>query len=218
LKRTSTRFRIALVALAVAVAQAPSARAQVFGQFTPAPPLEVNGRMFGGYLQFSENVLNLVGQLRLSFYPSVDFGFQGALARQEFGGGEDRTTIGLGGDIKYQVARADAGAPVALSVGATIGVQTGDNFSILSVGPTVVGSRTLPAGETVSLTPYVGLGMLFSSINVGDFDDSDFSIPLRIGTTLKLNPGLDLMAELQFRLANDFDDDMSTTIGVNAPF
>src|SRR5262245_46636863 len=48
--------RIPLVVLAAITLLTPSvSRAQVFGQLTSAKPLEVNGRMFGGYLQFSEN-------------------------------------------------------------------------------------------------------------------------------------------------------------------
>lgn len=216
MKRRSIGQSLALAILAL-LAASPS-QGQVFGQLTGAQPLEVNGRMFGGYLQFSENVFNVMGQLRLSFYPGVDFGFQGALARQEFGQGDDRTTLGLGCDLKYQIGAASSASPVALALGATIGIQTGDDFSVLSIGPTLVGSRTIATGETVSLSPYVGIGMLFSNYNIGDQDETDFSVPLRFGTTLRLNPGLDLVGEIQFRIGDDFDDDLSTTVGVNAPF
>jgi hypothetical protein len=206
------------VVLAAVLLLTPSiGRAQVFGQLTSAKPLEVNSRMFGGYLQFSENTLSLLGQLRLSFYPGVDFGFQGGLARQDFGD-DDRTTLTLGGDIKYQIGTQDTGSPVATSLGASIGVQTGDDYSILSLGPTLVGSRTLMTGQSVSLTPYVGVGLLFSNINVGDNNDTDFAFPLRFGTTLRLNQSVDLVGEIQFRIGDDFDDDMSTTLGINAPF
>lgn len=206
------------LALAAAVLPASTAEAQVFGQLTTARAMEVNGRMFGGYLQFSENVLNMLAQLRLSFYPNVDFGFQGGIARQEFGGGDDRTTLGLGGDIKYQIAQADAGTPFDVALGAAIGVQTGDEFSILTIGPSVVGSRSFASGGAVSLTPYLGAGLLFSNVNVGDNDDTEFSMPIRIGTTLRLNQAIDLVGELQFRVGGDFGDDLSTTVGVNAPF
>lgn len=216
MKRFSMGMSLALASLALLAAR--PGQAQVIGQLTGAQTLEVNSRMFGGYLQFSQNVLNVMGQLRLSFYPGVDFGFQGSLARQQFDTGSDRTTLGLGGDLKYQIGSPTAGNPVSLALGATVGVQTGDDFSILSIGPTLVGSRTLQTGDTVSLSPYVGIGLLFSNINVGDNNDTDFSMPLRLGTTLRLNPGLDLVGEIQFRIGDNFDDDMSTTVGVNAPF
>ena len=51
--------------------------AQVFGQYTGANPLEPNQHLFGAYLHTSDSVLGAVGQLRLSFFPGIDFGFQG---------------------------------------------------------------------------------------------------------------------------------------------
>src|SRR5258705_6644118 len=57
-----------------------AAFAQVPGQFTGAEILPVNAHMYGGYLVASNNVVGGLAQLRLSFYPGVDFGFQGGLA------------------------------------------------------------------------------------------------------------------------------------------
>ena len=63
--------------LLVLLAAPVTAGAQVFGQYMGAEIVPVGGHLFGGYLQASQDQLGLLGQLRLSFYPGVDFGFHG---------------------------------------------------------------------------------------------------------------------------------------------
>ena len=120
--------RIRLIfACALALALPRAASAQVFGQFIGATPLPVNAHLFGAYLQSSENVLGLLGQLRLSFYPGVDFGFAGGFARQDFKGG-NRTTLRLGTDHKYQVVAPSPEYPYAGSIGPCSASVTGFLF------------------------------------------------------------------------------------------
>ena len=64
-----TRWFLPLAAAALLFAGA--AHAQVLGQFTGAETLPVNGHMMGAYLHSSQNVVGLLGQLRMSFYPDV---------------------------------------------------------------------------------------------------------------------------------------------------
>jgi hypothetical protein len=194
-----------------------SAGAQSFGQFTAAPPIEMNGHMAGAYLESSSNVLGLLGQLRLSFYPGVDFGFQGGFARQDYGT-DSRTTLRLGTDFKYAVRNPSTADPYAISIGGALGVETGDHFNILSIGPTIVGSRALSGGRTLVVTPFVGAVAQFTRINVGDLDTTDFSIPLRLGANIHVNQQLDLVGELQFRIGDTFNDDVGFALGANFPF
>lgn len=206
-----------ITACALALAIPGAARAQTFGQFTGATPLAVNAHMFGAYLQSSQNVLGLLGQLRLSFYPGVDFGFDGGFARQDFKGG-NRTTLRLGTDLKYQVMAPTADYPFALSIGGALSVETGDNFSLLYVGPTVVGSRTFPGNGNLSFTPFVGSGLLFSRFDSGDISNSDVSIPLNIGSEIHFNPQITFTGELQLKISDDFGDDVGFSVGINSPF
>src|SRR4029077_6858714 len=67
---------VLVLLLAATPALVRPAAAQVWGQYTSAETVPVNGHMFGGYLHASSNFLGLLAQLRLSFYPNVDFGFQ----------------------------------------------------------------------------------------------------------------------------------------------
>lgn len=208
-------FRAA--ALVVGLLVAVPAGAQVFGQLTGAETLPVNGRLFGAYLQSSENVFGLLAQLRLSFYPNVDFGFRGGFARQDFVGG-NRTTLRMGTDLKINVAHAGESSPVSLAVGGDLSVETGDDFNVLTVGPSVVASRDLAAGQSLSLAPYVGLGLAFSSVDVGSLNDTDISVPLRIGADLRASDQLHIVAELQLQLWDSFNDDVGFCAGVNLPF
>ena len=177
----------------------------------------MNAHLFGAYLQSSENVLGLLGQLRLSFYPGVDFGFAGGFARQDFKGG-NRTTLRLGTDLKYQVVAPSTEYPYAVSIGGALGVETGDNFSLLSVGPTVVGSRTFPGNGNLTFTPFVGSGILFSRFDSGSVSESDVSMPLNIGSEVRFNPQLTLTGELQLKISDDFGDDVGFSVGINSPF
>jgi hypothetical protein len=198
---------------ALAIAGAP-AHANMFGQFTPAEVLPVNEHLFGTYLTASDNVLALTGQLRLSFYPNVDFGFQGGLSRVN----SDRTTVRLGGDIKFGVMHAGAATPIDLAIGGGLGIETGDDYTVLSVGPTAVASRTFGSAGSTTVIPYAGMALAFSSINSGPLDQTDFSVPFRFGAELRAIPGVRLVGELQLRLSDAINDDVAFAVGANFPF
>ncbi len=204
-------------ALAVVLAVPAVSSGQAFGQFTGAQTLEVNGRLAGGYLQSSSNVLGLLAQLRLSFYPGIDFGFQGGFARQSFKGG-DRTTLRLGTDLKYQIVQPTTEYPYSIALDGALGVESGDHWNVISVGPNVVGSRAFPGNGDLSFTPFVSAGLLFTNINVASLNESDVSVPLRIGSELRLNPSITLTGELQLRLSDDFNDDVGFSVGVSSLF
>jgi hypothetical protein len=209
-------FATALLAVTLA-ACAPAARAQVFGQFVGAQPLPMNGHLTGVYLSMSDNAWGPLAQLRLSFYPDLDFGFQGGLSRVDFGS-DHRTTLQLGGDLKYQVQKAGATMPVDVAVGAVVGVETGDAYSILTLGPSVVASRSFPMGSNASVIPYAGAMLAFSSIDVGEMSDTDFSVPLRFGAEWRFIPEVRIVTELQLQTGDSFNDDVRFAAGVNLPF
>jgi len=209
--------RLMLFAAALALAAAPTtARAQVFGQFTGATVLPPNGHMVGGYLVSSSSMLGLMGQLRLSFYPGVDFGFQGGLSRMDRDQG-NRTLVQVGTDVKVALLRAGDQQPFDIAAGGGLGIHVGDNYSALTLGPTIVASRTWHRGTTGEISPYVGLGFAFSSVN-SDQTKTDFSTPLRVGSEFGLSPVARIVTEFEFRLGDDFNDDVGFSAGVNLPF
>jgi hypothetical protein len=199
------------------LAAAPAAHAQSFGQYGGAETIPVNARVFGAYLNASDHVIGIMSQLRLSFYPGVDFGFQGGLARTDTGP-SDRTTLRLGADLKGLVSRARADGPFDVSVGGHLGVEVGDNYNVLHLGPAVTVSRVVAMGDGGGLVPYAGLGLKFTRVSAGDSDASDFSFPLRLGAELRAMPEFRFVAELQANIGDDFNDDIGLVAGVNLPF
>jgi hypothetical protein len=208
---------IACLAIAAALAlPASAAEAQVWGQYAGAETVPMNGHVFGAYLNASENVVGLTAQLRLSFYPNVDFGFLGGLDRVSFGT-EDRTLLRLGTDFKVLAARRDAGAPFDLGLGGALGVESGDDWQLITVGPQAVASR-LVGGPERGATLFLGASFLFTNIDVGDNSSTDFSVPLRAGAEWRVAPDVRATGELQLRLGDDFNDDVGFSLGVNLPF
>lgn len=210
-------LRFFLLSLLAALTLAPTARAQTFGTFGGAEALPVNARLFGGYLHANDAVVGALAQLRLSFYPGVDFGFQGGIARTD-GVDNDETTLRIGGDLKGQFAHAGEEGFLDMAVGGHLGVDIGDGYNVLRLGPTVIASRTLAMGEHGGFVPYASLGLTFTRISAGDFDDSDFSFPLRAGAEFRVNQAFRFLAELQVSLGDAIDDDIGLAAGVNLPF
>lgn len=203
--------------LAAVMCIAAPARAQVFGQYSGAATVPMNGHLFGAYLNASENVVGLSAQLRLSFYPNIDFGFQGGLSRVNYPHHADRTVLRMATDLKAAVVHASETSPFDVAIGGAIGVESGDGYQIIALGPTAVMSRTYGSASN-PVIPYLGVGLLFSNIDVGPTNTSDMSIPLRVGAEWMAMPDVRLTGELQLRLSDDFNDDLGLSIGVNMPF
>ncbi len=207
--------RYILFAAALFACATCPAVAQVNGALSEARVVPVNGRLGGTYLQFDKSSATLSGQLRMSFYPNLDFGFQGGLSRIDLGH-NTRTSVRLGGDFRGQVATQGPAFPVNVSLGGAIGVESADNFTILSVGPQVVISRSLdPSGKWIG---YGGASLLLSRFEVGTARDTDTSFPVRAGLEFRPNPDLRLLAEVQLAVSDAVRDDASFTLGVLFPF
>lgn len=208
----------AMLAIAALVPAAP-ARAQVFGQYTGATVTPVNGHVFGAYVNVSNHVVGGLAQLRLSFYPNLDFGFHGGLSRLDPGGTfSSRTTLRVGSDVRWQLQSLGGSMPADLAVGASLAVEAADQFKVITVGPSVTASRTLGGESGGGYVPYVGLALNFSSRDAFGVQDSDISLPLRLGLEARLSPECHLVAELQLFVADRYNDDVGFSTGVNLPF
>jgi len=199
-----------------------SARAQSFGQYTTAEILAVNTRLTGAYVDASEKVTGFIAQLRLSFYPNIDFGFQGGLGRVEDNDG-DKTALRLGADVRYGIAKTSAQFPVDIAAGVCVGVETTDRHHVLTLGPSAVASRTFTFSNNTSLAPYAGVMLAFANYDLPDVTKQmrstpDTSVPLRLGAELRAIPGVRITAEFQARLGADYADRTGFAGGVNIPF
>jgi hypothetical protein len=210
------RLHVFVAALLFA-ALAPPAVAQVFGQFGGAEPVAVDHRLFGAYAGFSTNQSDFLGQLRLSFYPGVDFGFQGGLARLS-AAGHSRTTILLGGDLKAQVASRSATFPVDLALGGTLGLSSADQFSQLAIGPIAIASITHELSSNAALIPYGGAALLFTRNDIGTENSTDVSLQLRFGLEARPNPDFRIVLELQAPMSDPVDKHPKMVLGANFPF
>ena len=206
----------ALLLAGGAAGLAATASAQVFGQLTTAEVLPLSGHMVGAYAHFSSNSFGLLSQLRLSLYPGIDFGFMGGLTRTDQLDSET-TTLRMGADVKFAVAKAGDLSPVDLAIGGALGIETGNDISVQTLGPVVVASRAFPVG-TAAAAPYLGLGLLFSNIDIDNFEDADFAFPIRAGCEFRFAPEFRVGAELQLRVGDEFNDDVAFVTGVNLPF
>lgn len=204
---------LALVFVAVC---APAARGQVFGQFGDARTLALNGRVAGAFLQASESSLGVVGQLRMSFHPGVDFAFQGGISRLDVGD-VTRSAIRLGADLRLRVVESSLDLPIDVAVGGTVGVETADEYNLLSVGPTAVASHTFDVNG-MGLSPYFGAAVLFSRLDLGAFDQTDVSLGMRLGADFEFQPSLHALIELQPRFSDEFNDGFSVAAGIQTSF
>jgi len=211
-----SRFLAGVCVTLLLLVGARGAGAQAFGQLTGAEVLPVSSHMFGGYLNASDHLLGLFAQLRMSFYPGIDFGFQGGVTRVEMGD-SDVSVIRVGGDLKVQVAKVGS-LPFDLSLGGALGIETGDDISVFGIGPTAVASRSFSMGANGALVPYAGIGLLVQQTELGSEDDSGVSVPLRLGSEFRFSPEFRMLLEFDFFLNDDFHDDVGLVTGVNLPF
>ena len=204
----------AAVALALACAASP-ALAQVYGIMNDAKVVPVNGHLGGGYLQFDKSSATLMGQLRLSLYPNMDFGFVGGLSRIDIEN-DNQTSVRLATDFRGQITNQSADFPVSITLGAAIALESADGFSLLSVGPTAAASRVLDQANQWTAT--FGASLLLSRSEINGDRNTDTSLPLRLGLQYAPNADLRIMSEAQLGVSDNIRDDFQFTIGVLFPF
>jgi opacity protein-like surface antigen len=202
------------LALAIACAASP-ALAQVYGILSDAKVVPVNGHLGGGYLQFDKSSATLMGQLRLSLYPNMDFGFVGGLSRLDIEN-DTKSSVRLATDFRGQIANQDASFPVSITLGAAIALESADGFSLLSVGPTAAASRVLDQANQWTAT--FGASLLLSRSEIDGNRNTDTSMPLRLGLQYAPNADLRIMSEAQLAVSDEIRDDFSFTLGVLFPF
>jgi hypothetical protein len=215
--RSPVKRFLAWCAAMIVLAGASPASAQVYGQMTGAVPIGVDQRLFGLYGGFSSHQNDLLGQLRLSFYPGLDFGFQGGISHLRTAG-HTRTVVQMGGDLKTLVARRSETFPLDLALGGTVGVGSADNFNLLSVGPLVVASVTRELRGGAALVPYGGAALLYTRSDIGSQSSTDASLHLRAGVEVQPNPDVRFVMELQAPLSDPVDRHAKLLLGANFPF
>jgi len=196
---------------------AHAASAQVFGQYGGAQTIAVNTRLFGVYTGFTKSESELLSQLRLSFYPGIDFGFQGGLSRVSVND-NNRTSVKIGGDFKAQVLTQGDAHWFDLSLGAALGISSAEDFTLLSLGPQASASHEFRRGNKATITAYTGAVLQFTRADLNNGNDSDVSMPLRFGAEYRPSPDMRFIAELQVATSDQINDDLKLILGANFPF
>jgi hypothetical protein len=210
---------LATCAALIALACARPAPAQVAGQLEGAVPIAVEAHVFGGYVALAQHQAALLCQLRLSFYPGVDFGFQGGIHRYDGdAGGASRTAVELGGDVRTLVVRRGATAPFDISLGGAIQLSSADHRNVLGVGPTLAAGRSYTFTGGSQLSPYFGFALLYSRSDAGGTNTTDLSLPLRAGLEYQPNSNVRLVSELQLPLSDPQGAHPKLLLGANFPF
>ena len=203
--------------LAAGALSAHAAGAQVFGQYSGARPIATDTRLFGAYAGFTNSESELVTQLRLSFYPNVDFGFQGGLSRVSVSD-NNRTAVKLGADFKALVAKCGGALPFDLSLGGSLGVSSAEDFNLLGLGPQLTVSRTFGSSPHARFTAYAGALLVFTRSDLNNENNTDVSMPLRFGGEFEPNAAVRLVAELQVATSDQINDDLKMSLGASFPF
>jgi hypothetical protein len=208
--------RLSALCLAAGLACAATpALAQVYGVLNDAKVVPVNGHLGSAYLQFDKSAASAMGQLRLSFYPNMDFGFVGGLSRLEIDN-DTKSSVRLATDFRGQISTQGTSFPMSITLGAALGVESADGYSLLSVGPTAAVSRVLDQAN--QWTAFGGASLLISRSEISGQRDTDTSLPLRMGLQYAPNTEIRIMTEAQLAVSDDIRDDFSFTLGVLFPF
>jgi len=202
-------FGVVLLALVPA-----AAHAQVFGQWTNARTLPIDAHTCGAQLEMSRHVVGALADLRLSFYPDVDFGFQGGFSRVQLEG-SDIATARMGADFKWQTLKTSQAAPFDLAFGAFLGLESGDRLGRLVVGPLAVASRGVTIGGKERMVPYAGLQARYTQFQFRGVQRDDFSLPIRLGCQFPVVQGFRAGVEAEFRLSEDIDDHEAFGVSVD---
>ena len=101
--------------------------------------------------------------------------------------------------------------PVSIAAGAGIGVETGDDFHTLLFVPNVVVSHAFFSGDSTGtgsggISPYVGIGLSFTSFDIGTEHDGEFAVPIRAGADMRFNSQLGLVLEMQLYLGGNLNN------------
>jgi hypothetical protein len=143
-----------------------------------------------------DDLLRLVGYGRFNVSEVSDFGLELVLDHWDPSFGGDGWRIGAGADFRYAIIPASTTLPFDLSLDGGLGLQTGNDITSVNIPAGAVISRPLELQNGRILTPYGGLYLVFSHISVDtppgapDYDDSDFDVELRLGTSLEIAGGV----------------------------
>jgi hypothetical protein len=211
------RSFFSILASALGLACLPAmAWSGMFAQLGGAKPLAMNTHAVGGFVYSSDDQFGLQGDLRMSIYPGVDFGFLGGVSRLSTPAG-DRGIFRFGTDVQAEIGTGGS-FPLDIGVGGSLGIEIGDDFLVLGIGPELRLSREFPMGSSGTITPYGGVLLAFNRVDVAGTDEVEITTPFRLGADLTTGTGLGFLMEFQLTELHSFADDFLFSAGARMPF
>jgi hypothetical protein len=211
----TARRTVAAAAIALVLAIAGSARAQVFYSYPGAQPVVDTSVSLGLVAGFGDNLVRLGGFGRFNLTSSADLGLEAVWDNIDPEGASDDTNLlGAGADGKVVLLSADGSTPLDVAVQAGAGFLTDDGYFLLHVPFGAIASRDFLTNDGRRITPYGGVYFVFDYASfdvpagVDDDSDTDFDVELRVGASAEivrngslfaaLHAGLDTMFFLGF--------------------
>jgi len=151
----------------------------------------------------------VLGQARFHSSDKLDWGLQ--LGFSDIGSG----AVLLGGDIRPLISRASDDMPLDVAADVGLGLEIGDNYTLLQVVPSIEASHRFPlSGSSQALSPYGSLGLDINHVSVDNVgSDTNLDLVARFGVEWEAARRLGVIAEFGVgKPANDF------ILGANVPF
>ncbi len=203
-RRALLRVAILACALAAVASGHPGrARAQVFAQLGPGAILEKDVRL-GAFALAGDHQVGGLADVRFLLTLGMDLGVQlGARHFSDVDFGEN--VLDLAFDLRYGLVEESEEVPLDLSVGAGLGVTSGDNLTVINTALFAGASKTLVTTAGREVTPYAGLVLTIAHTKVDvagrndGFSDPDVDVALRLGLTAALKGDTSVTGELQIK-------------------
>lgn len=197
-------IRLAAAAALLAAAAPSAALAQAFDYPAFQLPRVTTEREFNFAFADGEGSQSIVFQWREGYGPGSQLSFDAGFA--DIDGGDPAVLVG--GQYAQQLVTADATIPLdfALTVGANLGVLTGDPDGVIvrvPLGVVLGRSFVVDAPTGFAITPFAHPRASLNYLSFLDDDNTDLGISLDLGANFQFTPAF--AARLAFTLGgNDF--------------
>ena len=151
-------------------------QAQFLGQLSTAQSPGPGKSVAGGYFGVYEDAFAFFGQYRYGFANYLDGAIKAGVISLDAPGGNSAGLL-LGADLKYQLLDATLGDPFDLAVGGMTEFAAVEDFTIFSLGGSVIGSYPFEMRNGRHISPYSRFNMRMQRVGNGD-SKTDLEIEL----------------------------------------
>jgi hypothetical protein len=185
-------------------------QAQFLGQLSTAQSPGPGKSVAGGYFGIYEDAFAFFGQYRYGFANYLDGAIKAGVISLDAPGGNSAGLL-IGADLKYQLLDATLGDPFDLAVGGMTEFAAVEDFTIFSLGGSVIGSYPFEMRNGRHISPYSRFNMRMQRVGDGN-SNTDLEIELDLGTQIELSRDWSLIGEFLI------EDNLGFIFGFNYKF